>query len=51
MFKEVFAQFFPHGDCSEYAHYVFTTIDHNCDGIVNFEVNNSFKCLVFCVFK
>jgi Ca2+-binding EF-hand superfamily protein len=36
-FKEVYAQFFPQGDCANYAHYVFTTIDQNCDGIVNFE--------------
>ena len=36
-FKEVYAQFFPQGDCADYAHYVFTTIDQNCDGIVNFE--------------
>ena len=24
-------------DCTDYAHYVFTTIDQNCDGIVDFE--------------
>ncbi len=37
MFKEIYSQFFPQGDCSNYAHYVFATIDQNCDGTVNFE--------------
>lgn len=37
MFKEIYAQFFPQGDCSNYAHYVFSTIDQNSSGIINFE--------------
>lgn len=36
-FKEIYAQFFPQGDCSNYAHYVFCTIDQNASGIVSFE--------------
>ena len=37
MFKEIYSQFFPQGDCGNYAHYVFTTIDQNSNGTVNFE--------------
>jgi Kv channel-interacting protein len=37
MFKEIYAQFFPQGDCSNYAHYVFCTIDQNSNGTVSFE--------------
>lgn len=37
MFKEIYAQFFPQGDCSNYAHFVFTTIDANSTGSINFE--------------
>ncbi|BES99090.1 kv channel-interacting protein [Nesidiocoris tenuis] len=28
-FKRIFSQFFPQGDASQYAHYVFNTIKHN----------------------
>ncbi|KAI0242092.1 Kv channel-interacting protein 4 [Lamellibrachia satsuma] len=36
-FKEIYAQFFPHGDSSAYAHYVFSTFDQDHDGAVSFE--------------
>ncbi|KAK2178173.1 hypothetical protein NP493_557g02022 [Ridgeia piscesae] len=36
-FKEIYAQFFPHGDSSSYAHYVFSTFDQDHDGAVSFE--------------
>lgn len=42
MFKEIYAQFFPQGDfkakeCGNYAHFVFSTMDSNSTGIINFE--------------
>jgi len=37
MFKEIYSQFFPHGDCTKYAHYVFATLDQSSTGTVNFE--------------
>lgn len=37
MFKEIYAQFFPQGECGNYAHFVFSTMDSNSSGIINFE--------------
>ncbi|XP_062527049.1 Kv channel-interacting protein 4 isoform X2 [Bombyx mori] len=36
-FKNIFCQFFPLGDATQYAHYVFNTIKHKQSGRVNFE--------------
>ncbi|XP_059152946.1 Kv channel-interacting protein 4-like isoform X3 [Physella acuta] len=36
-FKEIYAQFFPQGDASAYAHYVFNTFDHDHNGSISFE--------------
>ncbi|XP_039281482.1 Kv channel-interacting protein 2-like isoform X1 [Nilaparvata lugens] len=36
-FKHIFSQFFPQGDASQYAHYVFNTIKHNQTGKISFE--------------
>ncbi|XP_053407400.1 Kv channel-interacting protein 4-like isoform X5 [Mercenaria mercenaria] len=36
-FKEIYAQFFPQGDSSTYAHYVFMTFDHDRNGSISFE--------------
>lgn len=36
-FKHIFAQFFPQGDATHYAHYVFNTIKHNQTGKISFE--------------
>ncbi|KAK3095373.1 hypothetical protein FSP39_013906 [Pinctada imbricata] len=36
-FKKIYAQFFPQGDSSAYAHYVFNAFDHNKNGSINFE--------------
>ncbi|XP_036365585.1 Kv channel-interacting protein 4 isoform X9 [Octopus bimaculoides] len=36
-FKDIYAQFFPQGDSSNYAHYVFNAFDHDHSGSVNFE--------------
>ncbi|KAJ8704779.1 hypothetical protein PYW08_012099 [Mythimna loreyi] len=36
-FKNIFCQFFPLGDATQYAHYVFKTIKHKQSGKVNFE--------------
>uniref|UniRef100_A0A2C9L8I1 EF-hand domain-containing protein n=1 Tax=Biomphalaria glabrata TaxID=6526 RepID=A0A2C9L8I1_BIOGL len=38
-FKEIYAQFFPQGDASAYAHYVFNTFDHDHNGSISFEVS------------
>ncbi|XP_073998015.1 uncharacterized protein isoform X2 [Rhodnius prolixus] len=49
-FKHIFSQFFPQGDASQYAHYVFNTIKHNQTGKISFEqsariVASYFICL------
>ncbi|CAG7681497.1 unnamed protein product [Allacma fusca] len=36
-FKDIFAQFFPQGDATQYAHYVFNTIKQNSSGQISFE--------------
>eukprot|EP00918_Siedleckia_nematoides_P099594 GHVU01217793.1.p1 GENE.GHVU01217793.1~~GHVU01217793.1.p1 ORF type:complete len:204 (+),score=33.22 GHVU01217793.1:124-735(+) len=36
-FKEIYAQFFPQGDSSAYAHYVFNTFDQDHNGTISFE--------------
>lgn len=36
-FKDIYAQFFPQGDSSSYAHYVFNTFDHDRSGTISFE--------------
>ncbi|XP_006824229.2 Kv channel-interacting protein 4-like [Saccoglossus kowalevskii] len=36
-FKEIYAQFFPQGDASLYAHYVFNTFDTDKNGSISFE--------------
>jgi len=36
-FKAIFAQFFPQGDATQYAHYVFNTIKQNASGQISFE--------------
>ncbi|XP_007889627.1 Kv channel-interacting protein 1 isoform X2 [Callorhinchus milii] len=36
-FKKIYSQFFPHGDASMYAHYLFNTFDSANNGSVKFE--------------
>uniref|UniRef100_A0A8C4SZ72 Kv channel interacting protein 1 b n=1 Tax=Erpetoichthys calabaricus TaxID=27687 RepID=A0A8C4SZ72_ERPCA len=36
-FKQIYAQFFPHGDASTYAHYLFNAFDSGQNGSVKFE--------------
>ncbi|XP_074816789.1 A-type potassium channel modulatory protein KCNIP1 isoform X1 [Natator depressus] len=36
-FKQIYAQFFPHGDASMYAHYLFNAFDTSQTGSVKFE--------------
>jgi len=36
-FKEIYAQFFPQGDTTAYAHYVFKMFDLQHNGTINFE--------------
>lgn len=36
-FKDIFAQFFPQGDASTYAHYIFKVFDQDHDGSISFE--------------
>ncbi|XP_033215740.1 Kv channel-interacting protein 2 [Belonocnema kinseyi] len=35
-FKDIYAKFFPHGNSSIYAHYVFKAFDVNCNGAISF---------------
>ncbi|XP_032808276.1 A-type potassium channel modulatory protein KCNIP1-like isoform X2 [Petromyzon marinus] len=37
MFKQIYAQFFPQGDASTYAHYLFNAFDKDHSGSLNFE--------------
>nr|XP_006002505.1 PREDICTED: Kv channel-interacting protein 1 [Latimeria chalumnae] len=39
-FKQIYAQFFPHGDASKYAHYLFNAFDTTQNGSVKFEVTD-----------
>ncbi|XP_051926572.1 Kv channel-interacting protein 1-like isoform X6 [Hippocampus zosterae] len=36
-FKQIYSQFFPHGDASTYAHYLFNAFDTAQSGIIKFE--------------
>ncbi|GIY00377.1 kv channel-interacting protein 4 [Caerostris extrusa] len=36
-FKDIFAQFFPQGDSTQYAHYVFKSFKQSHGGTINFE--------------
>ncbi|KAI1902548.1 hypothetical protein AGOR_G00017010 [Albula goreensis] len=36
-FKQIYAQFFPHGDASTYAHYLFNAFDSAHNGSIKFE--------------
>ncbi|KAM9511921.1 A-type potassium channel modulatory protein KCNIP1-like isoform 1-T2 [Salvelinus alpinus] len=36
-FKQIYAQFFPHGDASSYAHYLFDAFDSAHSGSIKFE--------------
>lgn len=36
-FKEIYAQFFPQGDASAYAHFVFNAFDQDRNGSISFE--------------
>ncbi|XP_035263435.1 Kv channel-interacting protein 1-like isoform X1 [Anguilla anguilla] len=36
-FKQIYAQFFPHGDASTYAHYLFNAFDSTQNGSIKFE--------------
>lgn len=36
-FKEIYAQFFPQGDSSSYAHFVFNAFDRDRSGAISFE--------------
>ncbi|EFN78682.1 Kv channel-interacting protein 4 [Harpegnathos saltator] len=40
-FKDIYAKFFPHGNSSLYAHYVFKAFDVNCNGAISFRVIKS----------
>lgn len=35
-FKDIYAKFFPHGNSSTYAHFVFKAFDVNCNGAISF---------------
>ncbi|KAK9754752.1 EF-hand domain pair [Popillia japonica] len=35
-FKEIYSKFFPHGNATLYAHYVFKAFDVNCNGAISF---------------
>ncbi|XP_055034429.1 A-type potassium channel modulatory protein KCNIP1 isoform X3 [Paramisgurnus dabryanus] len=36
-FKQIYSQFFPHGDSSTYAHYLFNSFDSTHNGSIKFE--------------
>ncbi|KAF4105158.1 Kv channel-interacting protein 1 isoform X1 [Onychostoma macrolepis] len=36
-FKQIYSQFFPHGDASTYAHYLFNAFDSSHSGSIKFE--------------
>ncbi|XP_052431049.1 Kv channel-interacting protein 1 isoform X1 [Carassius gibelio] len=36
-FKQIYSQFFPHGDASTYAHYLFNAFDTSHNGSIKFE--------------
>ncbi|XP_052005663.1 Kv channel-interacting protein 1-like isoform X2 [Xyrauchen texanus] len=36
-FKQIYSQFFPHGDASTYAHYLFNAFDSSQNGSIKFE--------------
>ncbi|XP_026136086.1 Kv channel-interacting protein 1 isoform X1 [Carassius auratus] len=36
-FKQIYSQFFPHGDASTYAHYLFNAFDTSDNGSIKFE--------------
>ncbi|XP_021326489.1 A-type potassium channel modulatory protein KCNIP1 isoform X4 [Danio rerio] len=36
-FKQIYSQFFPHGDASTYAHYLFNAFDSSHNGSIKFE--------------
>ncbi|KAJ8405241.1 hypothetical protein AAFF_G00322320 [Aldrovandia affinis] len=36
-FKQIYSKFFPHGDASTYAHYLFNTFDSTQNGSIKFE--------------
>ncbi|XP_016395286.1 Kv channel-interacting protein 1-like isoform X1 [Sinocyclocheilus rhinocerous] len=36
-FKQIYSQFFPHGDASTYAHYLFNSFDSSQNGSIKFE--------------
>ncbi|CAM4618000.1 unnamed protein product [Leuciscus chuanchicus] len=36
-FKQIYSQFFPHGDASTYAHYLFNAFDSSQSGSIKFE--------------
>ncbi|XP_063046636.1 Kv channel-interacting protein 1-like [Engraulis encrasicolus] len=36
-FKQIYSQFFPHGDASTYAHYLFNAFDSGHNGSIKFE--------------
>ncbi|XP_046688472.1 Kv channel-interacting protein 1 [Homalodisca vitripennis] len=35
-FKDIYAKFFPHGNATMYAHFVFKAFDVNCNGAISF---------------
>ncbi|KAG9346550.1 hypothetical protein JZ751_006861 [Albula glossodonta] len=45
-FKQIYSQFFPHGDASTYAHYLFNAFDSTQTGSIKFEVNTVFPLVM-----